>query len=178
MAGHSSYQPGKMDMDMGMDMDMDGMEGMEGMDMGGMMDMGGTDQVQSTDPFEAKLCIGKVYELYLTAHAMPGGTASPNHRHSQVAIHPYHHHVNHFQIYDIPPALRSPNGLLVREGEWRDIAPAAGVSIRFYTADFSGDVMMHCHILQHEDHGMMGIFTVRSGANCGSCSGPDCVRPY
>lgn len=34
------------------------------------------------------------------------------------------------------------------------------MQVRFPTADFAGDVITHCHILEHEDGGMMGQFKI------------------
>jgi FtsP/CotA-like multicopper oxidase with cupredoxin domain len=65
--------------------------------------------------------------------------------------HPLHIHVNPFQLMDV-------NGIPVAEKLWLDTVPvpAAG-SVRFRTRfiDFAGRYVMHCHILPHEDTGMM-----------------------
>jgi FtsP/CotA-like multicopper oxidase with cupredoxin domain len=65
--------------------------------------------------------------------------------------HPLHVHVNPFQLVEI-------NGRPAPGKPWLDTVPvpAAG-SIKFRTRflDFSGRFVMHCHILPHEDTGMM-----------------------
>lgn len=65
--------------------------------------------------------------------------------------HPIHIHVNPFQVTEI-------NGLPLAEKVWLDTVPvpAAG-TVRFRTrfTDFTGRYVMHCHILPHEDTGMM-----------------------
>jgi FtsP/CotA-like multicopper oxidase with cupredoxin domain len=65
--------------------------------------------------------------------------------------HPLHIHVNPFQVMDV-------NGVPDPRKPWLDTVPvpAAG-SVRFRTrfTDFSGRYVMHCHILPHEDTGMM-----------------------
>jgi FtsP/CotA-like multicopper oxidase with cupredoxin domain len=65
--------------------------------------------------------------------------------------HPLHIHVNPFQLMDV-------NGVPVADRIWLDTVPvpAAG-SVRFRTrfTDFTGRYVMHCHILPHEDTGMM-----------------------
>ena len=46
---------------------------------------------------------------------------------------------------------------------WKDTVdiPAGGwVRIRIRFADFTGRTVYHCHILDHEDLGMMGIIEV------------------
>ncbi len=70
------------------------------------------------------------------------------------AAHPFHIHVNHFET--IRPG---PNGkdesvwkdtLMVREG-----APLRYRVVRSRYTDFTGAFVLHCHILPHEDQGMM-----------------------
>lgn len=65
--------------------------------------------------------------------------------------HPLHIHVNPFQVIDV-------NGVPDPRKPWLDTVPvpAAG-SVRFRTrfTDFAGRYVMHCHILPHEDTGMM-----------------------
>ncbi|MCP5329418.1 MAG: multicopper oxidase domain-containing protein [Pseudomonadales bacterium] len=74
-------------------------------------------------------------------------------------IHPFHIHKVHFQILD-----RNGEPPLPSERGFKDTVnvPALG-SVRII-AHFSGPgdplmpYMFHCHILEHEDHGMMGQF--------------------
>ena len=65
--------------------------------------------------------------------------------------HPLHIHVNPFQLTEV-------NGMPAKGKPWLDTVavPAAG-SIKFRTRfqDFPGRFVMHCHILPHEDTGMM-----------------------
>lgn len=65
--------------------------------------------------------------------------------------HPLHIHVNPFQVINV-------NGVPDPRKPWLDTVavPAAG-TLRFRTrfTDFSGRYVMHCHILPHEDTGMM-----------------------
>jgi len=71
--------------------------------------------------------------------------------------HPFHLHGFQFQILDrdgVPEPYRS----------WKDVVnvrkhQTVRVVVRF--DDFPGKWMFHCHILDHEDHGMMGILEVR-----------------
>ncbi|MGB2933717.1 MAG: multicopper oxidase domain-containing protein, partial [Nostocoides sp.] len=44
--------------------------------------------------------------------------------------------------------------------DWRDvvIVPARGqVTVRIRFAEIAGRTVYHCHVLDHEDQGMMGI---------------------
>jgi FtsP/CotA-like multicopper oxidase with cupredoxin domain len=65
--------------------------------------------------------------------------------------HPFHIHVNDFQVVAV-------NGQPVQAHGWQDTVnlPSNGeVTIRMRFADFSGKFVYHCHILSHEDFGMM-----------------------
>lgn len=68
--------------------------------------------------------------------------------------HPMHIHTNAFQIVQ-------PDGSA--EPAWRDVVLArAGqrVRVRMAFQDFTGKLMYHCHILDHEDLGMMGVLEI------------------
>ncbi len=65
--------------------------------------------------------------------------------------HPIHVHVNPMQVIAI-------NGEPLKRKHWQDTiaVPAAGtVTLRMRFTDFDGRFVMHCHILPHEDLGMM-----------------------
>ncbi|MGK7896956.1 MAG: multicopper oxidase family protein [Xenococcus sp. (in: cyanobacteria)] len=69
-----------------------------------------------------------------------------------VMDHPFHIHVNHFQVI-------SRNGQPESLPAWRDtvlIPRGETVRIRIRFSDFTGKTVYHCHILDHEDLGMMG----------------------
>ncbi|MET3141314.1 UNVERIFIED_ORG: FtsP/CotA-like multicopper oxidase with cupredoxin domain [Arthrobacter sp. UYEF10] len=71
--------------------------------------------------------------------------------------HPIHLHVWPMQI--IEQAARP-----VDAAEWQDVVnvPArSSVRVRIPFEDFTGKSVYHCHILDHEDSGMMGIIEVR-----------------
>ena len=68
--------------------------------------------------------------------------------------HPFHLHVWPMQVLDAPDVDASGRP------DWRDvvIVPARGqVRVRVPVTDFGGLTVYHCHILDHEDHGMMGV---------------------
>ncbi|MBL4635993.1 MAG: multicopper oxidase domain-containing protein, partial [Kofleriaceae bacterium] len=75
--------------------------------------------------------------------------------------HPFHVHGEPFQILSRNGALPPPN-----ERGWKDVVlirPDEVVRIIKRFDDFSDSsvpYMYHCHILEHEDVGMMGTFTV------------------
>lgn len=67
--------------------------------------------------------------------------------------HPLHIHANPFQIVSI-------NGQPSDENFYRDTAiipPFGTLTIRHTFEDYTGKYVMHCHILFHEDHGMMQL---------------------
>jgi FtsP/CotA-like multicopper oxidase with cupredoxin domain len=70
--------------------------------------------------------------------------------------HPFHLHV-------WPMQLVEENRTAVAEPTWRDVVnvPAAGsVTVRIRFDTFPGRTVYHCHILDHEDLGMMGVVEV------------------
>jgi FtsP/CotA-like multicopper oxidase with cupredoxin domain len=69
-----------------------------------------------------------------------------------VMDHPFHVHINPFQVI-------SRNGRPEPYRAWKDVVLVrAGESVRIRTrfADFPGRTVYHCHILDHEELGMMG----------------------
>jgi len=69
--------------------------------------------------------------------------------------HPIHLHGHSFRVI-------SRNGRPTRHREWQDtvlMAPREKVEIAF-VADNPGDWMFHCHILEHQASGMMGVIRV------------------
>lgn len=71
-------------------------------------------------------------------------------------VHPFHIHVNPFQVVSI-------NGVEIDRKSLDDTfpIPAKGeVIIRTKYRDFDGKYVLHCHILFHEDNGMMQLLEV------------------
>lgn len=70
--------------------------------------------------------------------------------------HPFHLHTNHFQVIE-------RNGEPAPYLAWKDtvLVPFGGtVRLRVRFADFAGKSVYHCHILDHEDLGMMGTVEI------------------
>jgi FtsP/CotA-like multicopper oxidase with cupredoxin domain len=68
--------------------------------------------------------------------------------------HPMHIHTNPFQLIDASG---------VAQTAWKDVVlvPAGGrVRVRMRFSDYAGRTFYHCHILDHEDLGMMGILEI------------------
>jgi suppressor of ftsI len=71
-------------------------------------------------------------------------------------LHPFHIHVDDFQVISI-------NGEPYEASGRQDTIPLpinGEVVIRIPFNDFTGKFVYHCHILNHEDNGMMGIVEV------------------
>ncbi|WP_347453073.1 multicopper oxidase family protein [Acinetobacter thermotolerans] len=115
-----------------------------------------------------KLQIGQVDEWILT---------------SNFATHPYHIHVNPFQIVEIRDPRRNDVSAAVPEdpnapidlddiqyrglkGQFKDtifVKPGYEVIVRSHYKKFEGDFVQHCHILDHEDQGMMEYVRICGG---------------
>jgi FtsP/CotA-like multicopper oxidase with cupredoxin domain len=77
--------------------------------------------------------------------------------------HPFHQHVNEAQILEVSGGDAVYAGLYPTIPAWKDttLIPKRG-SVRMLVPvrDFSGMAMIHCHILEHEDIGMMGVWNL------------------
>jgi FtsP/CotA-like multicopper oxidase with cupredoxin domain len=70
--------------------------------------------------------------------------------------HPMHLHVHPFQVY-------ARGGIREPQAAWKDVVnvPAKGsVELLVPFTDFPGKTVMHCHIVEHEDFGMMSVVEV------------------
>jgi FtsP/CotA-like multicopper oxidase with cupredoxin domain len=77
-------------------------------------------------------------------------------RNTSTEWHPFHIHVNPFQVTHI-------NGKPVSTVEHEDVVPippGGSITMRTRFDDFVGRFVIHCHILFHEDHGMMATVRV------------------
>lgn len=78
--------------------------------------------------------------------------------------HPFHIHINPFQLTEIKlpgkDAVKTPSPWVW----WDVVAIPPGGYIKFLSkfADFTGAYVLHCHILGHEDRGMMEMVQVIS----------------
>ncbi|HEX3130697.1 MAG TPA: multicopper oxidase domain-containing protein [Thermoanaerobaculia bacterium] len=89
--------------------------------------------------------------------------------------HPFHIHVNPFQVVEIfdPNTMTVPQKLTAPFVWWDTFAIPAGkavdgktvpgyIKMRSRFVDFTGQYVQHCHILAHEDRGMMQLLEVVS----------------
>lgn len=80
------------------------------------------------------------------------------------ALHPFHLHVNHFQLYaQGDDALPTQAMWAPLYNQWIDTSPLGGQQLimRIVPRDFVGRSVFHCHSLYHEDRGMMMQFDIR-----------------
>ncbi|KAI8835380.1 Cupredoxin [Chytriomyces cf. hyalinus JEL632] len=118
-------------------------------------------ELSTSGPYRHITYVGAVDELTIN-----GRGKSP---------HSVHIHVNHFQV--ISDGLRGDaQRYFYRIGDWRDTIPAfpGKVKVRQNVQDFSGEVVVHCHFLMHEDMGMMATYYVRPAneSSKGYCTYP------
>jgi FtsP/CotA-like multicopper oxidase with cupredoxin domain len=107
-----------------------------GMMMGGMMNFTINGRTFDPDRIDTRATLNTVEEWEFV--------------NSSMMDHPMHIHTNPFQVVD-------PDGGAARS--WKDmVLVRAGDRVRVRTVfrDFRGTPMYHCHILDHEDLGMMG----------------------
>ena len=70
--------------------------------------------------------------------------------------HPFHMHVNDMYVVKV-------NGQSLAQPYWADtltIPPNGSITFRVRFKDFDGAFVWHCHVLEHEDLGMMQLVTV------------------
>ncbi|MEO7373789.1 MAG: multicopper oxidase family protein [Terrimesophilobacter sp.] len=101
---------------------------------------------------------GKVFDAQRTDTVVRAGTVEEwTLTNSSPMDHPIHLHVWPMQIVE-------ENGRDTESVRWQDVVnvPARGrVRVRVAFDDFIGRSVYHCHILDHEDRGMMGVIEVR-----------------
>lgn len=77
--------------------------------------------------------------------------------------HPFHQHVNPCQVLSVTGGDPASAALYANKPAWKDVVniPRGG-SARLLVPvdDFDGMAMFHCHIVEHEDIGMMGIWNI------------------
>jgi FtsP/CotA-like multicopper oxidase with cupredoxin domain len=130
---------------------------------------GGVDFHIDNHPFEAGVVNQMVYE---------GVTEQWTINNNSTSVHPFHIHVNPFKLTDVnTDALEGPtapySGFLpayfsMRQGHYMDtllVPPQVENKIGAFTMQsrflrFIGTYVLHCHILGHEDAGMMQLVQV------------------
>ena len=109
--------------------------------MGNMVAIDGKQFDMDRIDLRAKVGEKEVWEIKNTRDMMGG------------MVHPFHLHGVQFKVI-----IRNGNAPPANEQDWKDtIALYPGDSVRIeVTFQKRGFFMYHCHILEHEDNGMMG----------------------
>jgi FtsP/CotA-like multicopper oxidase with cupredoxin domain len=103
-----------------------------------------------------------VYEELAVPHVAMLGTAEEWHvqvlgsHHGGTEGHPFHVHVNHFEVISVngKPVDYVP----VADTVWVPLKSMVVIRMKF--KEFTGKSVFHCHILPHEDTGMMDNFLI------------------
>jgi FtsP/CotA-like multicopper oxidase with cupredoxin domain len=77
--------------------------------------------------------------------------------------HPFHFHINHAQVLSISGGDQGYASLYTNAPALKDtiIVPKMGkITILVSIQDYTGMTMFHCHIVEHEDIGMMGMWHI------------------
>lgn len=143
-----------------LDMGMGGMmgPGMMGRPGSGMMDPGGTDggMMGRMGVFGIS---GRPFDMHRIDFEVGLGTTERWIVRSPMLAHPFHVHGAMFQVLREDGETPRPE-----HRGWKDTVLVTGESellVRFdQPASADTPFMFHCHILEHEDRGMMGQFTV------------------
>ena len=106
--------------------------------------------------------------------------------------HPFHIHVNHFQVMGInhrsdvseerDEAEYAALQKFLDLGNWRDTfaMPPMRESVVRYPDSFhiGGGVIFHCHISTHSGQGMMSMVTIADNCDNFECEGKDCWNEW
>ena len=133
-----------------LDMGMGGMMGGRG--MGGM---GGRGGMAGMDLFTIN---GRAFDIARVDERVRLGDLEIWEVAGDMMAHPFHIHGVQFRVLD-----RAPGGPGVLDAGIKDtvrVESPVRLLVRFTQPASDAPFMYHCHILEHEDHGMMGQFTV------------------
>lgn len=116
----------------------------------------------STRNFAAFAVDGRRFDPNRIDHSIPLGAVEEwTLLNTSTSSHPFHIHINPFQVVAV-------NDVPLPQPEWRDTVTIpkpvgnkpGSVTIRSRFEDFKGLYVLHCHILLHEDLGMMQTVNV------------------
>jgi FtsP/CotA-like multicopper oxidase with cupredoxin domain len=144
--------------------------------------LGGDTSMLPRAQFTLSMGQGRGYINGISFDVLADGTVRATERHSTVGTdeiweivnqsgmdHPWHQHVNDAQVIAMSggdAAVARYAQLVTAAPAWKDtiIVPKWGsVTFRLPIRDYTGMTMFHCHILEHEDIGMMGMWHIMDG---------------
>lgn len=103
------------------------------------------------------------HESTYSTHSMLGSWEVWDVTNSSGMDHPFHHHTNSAQVLSIAGGDAKYASIMTTTPAWKDvtIVPKWGnVRLLVPVMDYAGMAMLHCHIIEHEDIGMMGIWHI------------------
>ena len=111
------------------------------------------------DTFVRNLTLGRIEEWQVQIDANEMDSSN----------HPFHLHVNPFQVVGI--GWNNASVMDIRLGEWRDTLPIPGdqapsgasLTLRFMPDTFTGRALLHCHMTPHIDLGMAAVTHIYKG---------------
>jgi len=77
--------------------------------------------------------------------------------------HPFHQHVNHAMVLSVNGGDSGYASLYTSIPAWKDtvyVPKWGSITILVSVMDYTGMTMFHCHIVEHEDIGMMGMWHI------------------
>ncbi|ESP99526.1 Multicopper oxidase mco [Streptomyces sp. ADI96-15] len=114
---------------------------------------------------------GKLYDVDRIDQEVQAGTVEEwRIVNEDVFQHPLHIHVNPFQVIDVKGIPPRDTSWQTDPGIWWDtfrLPPDGEFTLRtYFRPDITGKTVFHCHILPHEDNGMMGnlLISPKGGA--------------
>lgn len=128
------------------------------MSMAGMMGGMGSSGRSGTDDHGAFAINGRPFDMHRVDERVSLGDTEIWEVSGQMMAHPFHVHGVQFEV--LSRGGRAPT---VRDQGLRDtvlVQEPVELLVRFDQPSTAAPFMYHCHILEHEDNGMMGQFTV------------------
>lgn len=102
-------------------------------------------------------------------HAQPGEAREYTLINANHNAHPFHIHVNRFQVKEMGSELSKETYPVLKsvldfdDGVWRDtvmVPPNGRTKIWVQFKNYTGKTVVHCHFLAHEDTGMMATLFI------------------
>lgn len=123
---------------------------------------------QDLNPFVVAIN-GQLWDKNKYLHTVKFGSVVERHI-VGINEHPYHQHVYPFQLVSgVDELFDADENLYFKTGDWHDVISfnqSAPVGVRYTANVFDGPVILHCHVLPHEDMGTMNQELVVMDGEC------------
>ena len=118
---------------------------------------------------ENKFCVNdELFDKHVYLHTVAFGSVVERELRG-ITNHPYHQHVYPFQLVSGVDSLTDADqNTYFQTGDWHDVVQmdADSVVARYVADVHDGVLMLHCHILPHEDEGTMSQELIIDGGSC------------